>query len=85
LIIWCRAVCGQNIHKECFEMWAATKRQSAGPITAVTCPYCRSQWQGDDDTVREIEKYGKINEEGYVNVADQLGICTERDLSFSLP
>ena len=23
-IVWCKAVCGNNIHKKCFEQWAAT-------------------------------------------------------------
>jgi hypothetical protein len=25
-IVWCRAACGQNIHRECFEMWAIEPR-----------------------------------------------------------
>jgi hypothetical protein len=79
-IVWCRAACGQNIHKECFEMWASTKRQQAGRGSQadVTCPYCRSIWEGDDDMVKKIKKTGKVNDEGYVNVAEQLGISTER-------
>ncbi|KAK3372306.1 SWIM zinc finger protein [Podospora didyma] len=83
VVVWCRAACGQNIHKECFEMWAATKRQQVGygAKPDVTCPYCRSVWVGDDDSVKKIKKIGNPNEEGYVNVADQLGISTERDIS----
>lgn len=23
-IIWCKAACGNNIHKKCFEQWAVT-------------------------------------------------------------
>ncbi|KAJ4417070.1 hypothetical protein N0V85_002006 [Neurospora sp. IMI 360204] len=80
-IVWCRAACGQNIHKECFEMWAATKRKQAGGSKAeVTCPYCRSVWEGDDDMIKMIKK-GKPTWEGYVNVADQLGISQVRDTS----
>ncbi|KAK5656432.1 hypothetical protein OQA88_4813 [Cercophora sp. LCS_1] len=79
-IVWCRAACGQNIHKECFEMWAATKRrQDAG--AEVTCPYCRSVWEGDEDVAKKINRKGKMTEEGYVNVADQLGISGKRDIS----
>ncbi len=79
-IVWCRAACGQNMHKECFGMWAATRRQSGvGTRTEMTCPYCRSVWQGDDeDRIKNIKKTGQRNAEGYVNVADQLGISTER-------
>ncbi|KAK1750304.1 SWIM zinc finger protein [Echria macrotheca] len=82
-IVWCKAACGQNIHKGCFEMWAATKRQQGGwgERVEVTCPYCRSVWEGDDDMVKKIKNTGERNEEGYVNIAEQLGISTERDLS----
>lgn len=81
-IVWCKAACGQNIHQQCFEMWAATKRQQAGAGDGdkvdVTCPYCRSVWEGDEDMVKKIEKTGPLNAEGYVNVAEQLGISNER-------
>ncbi|KAG6010002.1 hypothetical protein E4U21_000443 [Claviceps maximensis] len=74
-IVWCRAACGQNIHQECFEMWARTKTGS------VTCPFCRSTWQGDAEMVSTVEKSRGTVREGYINVADQLGISTERDYS----
>ncbi|KAI0542812.1 hypothetical protein GGR58DRAFT_171937 [Xylaria digitata] len=77
--VYCRATCGQNMHKECFEMWAATKRQSARG--AVTCPMCRSEWQGDEDTVKKIKNTGIAGADGYVNVADQLGLSGVRDES----
>ncbi|KAK0628321.1 hypothetical protein B0T17DRAFT_150279 [Bombardia bombarda] len=83
-VVWCRAACGQNIHKECFEMWAATKRQQ-GSRVEVTCPYCRSVWEGDEDMVSKIKKTGKRNKEGYVNVAKELGISTVRDTSTYSP
>ena len=76
-IVWCRAACGQNIHKKCFEMWAKTKRQQ-GRAAQVTCPYCRSVWEGDKDLVKKIEKTGARNGEGYVNVADQVGVSQVR-------
>ncbi|OTA58963.1 hypothetical protein K449DRAFT_385506 [Hypoxylon sp. EC38] len=77
--VYCRATCGQNIHKECFEMWATTKRKSADD--QVTCPMCRTPWQGDDDMVKKIRNTGIVGSDGYVNVADQLGISGERDYS----
>jgi hypothetical protein len=80
-LVWCRAACGQNMHKQCFQMWSATKRQQAGGASKVTCPFCRSPWEGDDDIVRNINKQGPLNEDGYVNVASQLGISTVRDYS----
>ncbi|KAI0487718.1 hypothetical protein F4859DRAFT_267673 [Xylaria cf. heliscus] len=77
--VYCRATCGQNMHKECFQMWAATKRQ--GARDAVTCPMCRSPWQGDQDMVMKIKNTGIAGADGYVNVADQLGISRVRDSS----
>ncbi|KAK7916878.1 E3 ubiquitin-protein ligase Zswim2 [Apiospora marii] len=79
--VYCKATCGNNIHTECFEMWAATKRQSPGAKDQVTCPMCRSLWQGDDDVVKKIMNTGVVGREGYVNVADQLGISRVRDTS----
>ncbi|CAP67713.1 uncharacterized protein PODANS_1_16030 [Podospora anserina S mat+] len=83
-IVWCKAACGQNVHKQCFDMWAATKRgQGRGEVT---CPYCRSVWEKESE--REMMK--KVNREkgkrsadggGYVNVAEQLGISPVRDTS----
>lgn len=39
-IVWCRASCGQNFHKECFDQWKRSKRGGR-----VTCVYCRAEWQ----------------------------------------
>ena len=75
-IVYCQASCGNNIHKQCFEKWAATKRGGE-----VTCPYCRSPWQADDSSAGIAAGRGKRNEEGYVNVAAQLGLSGERDYS----
>lgn len=81
-LVWCKAACGQNIHKECFEMWAATKKTGSGVVrVVVSCPYCRSAWEGDNDMINKINTSGTPNSDGYVNVADQLGISTERDYS----
>ncbi|KAI8631596.1 hypothetical protein F5Y19DRAFT_493474 [Xylariaceae sp. FL1651] len=77
--VYCRATCGQNIHKECFEMWASTKQQTARD--PVTCPMCRTPWQGDEDMVKKIKNTGIAGADGYVNVADQLGISRMRDES----
>ncbi|RYP69307.1 hypothetical protein DL771_006182 [Monosporascus sp. 5C6A] len=74
--VYCRAQCGQNMHTECFEMWAATKRASARD--RVTCPMCRAPWQGDDIVVKKLQNTGVIGDEGYVNIAGQLGISRMR-------
>lgn len=77
-IVWCKAACGNNVHKTCFEQWAATKQ---GAADGVTCPFCRTPWMEDEDVVKKIVKSGKKNAEGYVNVAEELGISTQRDNS----
>ncbi|KAI4598631.1 hypothetical protein KJ359_002521 [Pestalotiopsis sp. 9143b] len=80
--VYCRAQCGQNIHKECFEMWATTKRQNGGARDdRVTCPMCRTPWQGDEDVVKKIRIPRKAGRDGYVNIADQLGISRVQDTS----
>lgn len=81
-IVWCRAACGQNMHQQCFETWARTK-SGAGKVT---CPMCRSVWEAEAGSVSQVEKSRGTISEGYVNVADQLGISQVRgkllDLSF---
>ncbi|KAI6790223.1 hypothetical protein KC363_g5414 [Hortaea werneckii] len=77
VIVYCRAACGNNIHAECFKQWAATKRGGGN----VTCPFCRSPWQGDEQDVKGVMKEGPRNAEGYVNVATQLGLSGRRDYS----
>lgn len=57
----------------CFRQWAATK----GP-GQVTCVMCRQPWQSE--SAKSTLVNGKIGEEGYVNVADQLGMSLERGM-----
>jgi hypothetical protein len=75
-IVYCKAACGNNIHKDCFCQWAATKTGQA-----VTCPFCRSPWQDDEDQLKQVAKNGRKNADGYVNVASQLGLSGRRDYS----
>ncbi|KAF2718611.1 hypothetical protein K431DRAFT_322306 [Polychaeton citri CBS 116435] len=75
-IVYCQAACGNNIHKACFEQWAATKKGSG-----ITCPFCRALWQSDNATLKTFAKSGARNEDGYVNIAKQLGISGRRDYS----
>jgi hypothetical protein len=74
--VFCRAACGNNIHKECMEKWAASRKQSSAPVT---CPFCRANWADDDGIVKAIAKVGgTVNDEGYVNVASELGLSGRR-------
>ncbi|MCJ1279736.1 hypothetical protein MMC21_007560 [Puttea exsequens] len=75
-IIWCKAACGNNIHRECFEQWAGSQ---AGK--EVKCVYCRTPWQGDEESLRRVKSAGIMNGEGYVNVAEELGLSGSRDYS----
>jgi hypothetical protein len=77
-IVWCQAACGNNLHKSCFDQWAATKGHGQ-----VTCPYCRTQWQNaiDSSSLKGMAKTGPKNPDGYVNVANQVGMSARRDYS----
>lgn len=77
-ITWCRAACGQNVHAHCFRMWATTK--CPGRESEATCPYCRSVWGVELEPAKIVRAGRKVNEEGYVNIADQLGISEERGM-----
>ncbi|KAF2642442.1 hypothetical protein P280DRAFT_467801 [Massarina eburnea CBS 473.64] len=79
-IVYCKASCGNNVHKDCMQSWAAAKAGKA------TCPYCRANWEEDDIGAAAFD--GKVNlesaetsEEGYVNVSRQLGLTGVRDYS----
>jgi len=78
VIVYCKAACGNNVHKECFEKWETTKRAQGAKVT---CPFCRTPWQSDSETVMKLAKEGNVNAEGYVNVASQLGLSGRRDYS----
>ncbi|KAL9115438.1 MAG: hypothetical protein Q9227_000759 [Pyrenula ochraceoflavens] len=74
-LVWCKAACGNNMHKSCFDQW---KRTSSG---GVKCVYCRTPWQTDAGDVSDVIKSGQMNAEGYVNVAEQFGMSGMRDYS----
>lgn len=84
-IVWCRASCGNNMHRTCFSQWAHSQRGQT-----VRCVYCRADWEEDPRDLAKISKQtkaagggdgggGRVNEEGYVNVAEQFGMSGVRD------
>ncbi|KAH7155713.1 hypothetical protein B0J13DRAFT_232821 [Dactylonectria estremocensis] len=75
IVVWCRAACGQNMHEECFNIWARTKQGDT------TCPMCRSVWKDGEDSVKKVRREEGHSEEGYVNVGAQLGLRSLRDES----
>lgn len=75
-VVWCRAACGNNVHQSCFAQWAK-QRGGAG-----TCPFCRSRWVTAPAKIGAVDKsQGRVAQDGYVNVASQLGISGVRDTS----
>ncbi|KAH7094682.1 hypothetical protein FB567DRAFT_430261 [Paraphoma chrysanthemicola] len=78
-IVYCKASCGNNVHKDCMQKWISMTRGKA------TCPYCRATWSaedGFDGKLGTIDTKGlERNEDGYMNVAGQLGLSGERDYS----
>jgi hypothetical protein len=78
-IVYCKASCGNNVHKGCMQKWISMTRGKA------TCPYCRATWAQEDGfegKLGEVDTKGlERNEDGYVNVAGQLGLSGERDYS----
>lgn len=79
-IVYCKAACGNNVHKGCMQSWIAST--GAGKAT---CPYCRAKWEDPDiaaGLVGKVDlKAAKRTSEGYVNVATQLGLSGRRDYS----
>ena len=62
---------------ELYQQWA--KSQSG---KEVRCVYCRTPWQGDEEAIKRIVNgKGNVNEEGYMNVAGELGLSGARDYS----
>ncbi|KAL1965096.1 hypothetical protein VTN77DRAFT_6009 [Rasamsonia byssochlamydoides] len=77
-IVWCKTACGNNVHKACFDRWAASTRENG-----VRCVYCRSPWPSDGVSldVESLVKKGHVNHEGYINVASSVGLSGIRDYS----
>ncbi|KAK5133978.1 hypothetical protein LTR08_007098 [Meristemomyces frigidus] len=67
-IVWCRAACGNNVHKHCFGQWAKVKSGN------VTCPFCRAEWQSAEASkkvkvgVANIDMPDERGAKGYRNV-----------------
>jgi hypothetical protein len=78
-IAYCKASCGNNVHKDCMQKWISMSRGKA------TCPYCRATWATEDSfdgKLGDVDTKGlERNGDGYVNVAGQLGLSGERDYS----
>ncbi|KAJ5907903.1 hypothetical protein N7495_000585 [Penicillium taxi] len=81
-LVWCKASCGNNVHKVCFDQWAATTRKSG-----VRCVYCRADWEVDAahiPDIKTLQNEGPTNEEGYRNVASAFGLSGQRGMDLPL-
>lgn len=68
-------MCGSNLHRDCFQQWANSKGTGV-----VTCVMCRTPWV--KETELDVES-ATTGEEGYKNVAEQLGLSREREYTHS--
>ena len=79
-IVYCKASCGNNVHKACMQSWIQVATRGKA-----TCPYCRATWDTEeafDGKLGSVDTDGlPRNEDGYLNVAGQLGLSGERDYS----
>jgi len=75
-LVWCKAACGNNMHKNCFDQWAASQRGQT-----VKCVYCRTPWEVDASDLAKMKTQGSVGPDGYVNVAEQFGLSGQRDYS----
>ena len=39
-LVWCETTCGNNIHKECMDLWISQARSRDN----ANCPLCRTVW-----------------------------------------
>ncbi|KAF2431921.1 hypothetical protein EJ08DRAFT_586435 [Tothia fuscella] len=78
--VYCKAACGNNIHKDCMDQWAASRQRSSAPVT---CPFCRTTWETANEGLAKTVATagGTVNSDGYVNVASELGLSGRRDYS----
>ncbi|KAJ4983600.1 SWIM zinc finger protein [Stagonosporopsis vannaccii] len=79
-IVYCKASCGNNVHKACMQSWIQVATSGRA-----TCPYCRAPWDIDaafEGRLDNVDVNGlRRNEDGYLNVAGQLGLSGVRDYS----
>ncbi|WEW55528.1 hypothetical protein PRK78_000959 [Emydomyces testavorans] len=78
-VVWCKVACGNNIHKTCFQQWAASQKGKE-----VRCVYCRSPWESDNPDIHSLLETATVSEDGYINVAAAMGMSQERGRHTSL-
>ncbi|KAG6867275.1 hypothetical protein C0993_005057 [Termitomyces sp. T159_Od127] len=74
LLIFCEE-CGNALHRQCFEQWKTTSRNSGKHLS---CVFCRAQWV---TSTTGSTGAGQMSREGYINLAGVSGISPVRDTS----
>lgn len=76
-VVYCKAACGNNIHKECMVSWMTANHGKA------TCPLCRTKWADQGvPSGAAVDMENAVLKDGYGNVASQLGLSGERGKYF---
>lgn len=44
-LVYCKALCGNSIHKQCFEMWDRSQNETS-------CIFCRTKWSDGEEYVK---------------------------------
>ncbi|CAM6108013.1 unnamed protein product [Calypogeia fissa] len=60
-------VCGNNVHKDCFQRWSLSKQEAGERLT---CIFCRSPWFDDSLQLKKRKAASESPADGYVNIAD---------------
>ncbi|RDA91543.1 hypothetical protein CP533_4375 [Ophiocordyceps camponoti-saundersi (nom. inval.)] len=74
-IVWCRAACGQNFHRQCMNTWIRKSDRSP------RCPMCRRPWELEEQQATTVSLQNAVLNEGYANVGYELGMPSFRDTS----
>lgn len=79
ILTYCQAACGTNFHLQCIQKWF----QNASNKNMLSCPNCRQEWIGIENTSNKKDKNSLIKrDDEYVNLGTyQGGVPTTRDTS----
>lgn len=68
----------QAIHKDCFQNYVASQQRTGNKVL---CVYCRAEWPGLSSKPLANPNAAPSYSDGYLNLADAVGISRNRDTS----
>ena len=93
--VYCQAMCGNNIHKECFNQWARSKRREGVQVTcgsplliilegSYSLVYCRCAWEDGptNNKRKDIDDGEGSGDERYVNLGKLVGLSSVRGITY---